>query len=84
MDTEAIFRLICGGAAAVMIVCCARRRHRLLSVLLGSGTGLAALMLVNLFGSSIGAHIPLNLFNVCGSTVLGAPFVAALIIIRYI
>ena len=84
MDTAVIFYLLCGAALAAMIVYYARRKHRVLSALFGSITGLAALLLVNFFGGAFGAQLPLNLFNVCGSTVLGAPFVAAMIIIRYI
>ena len=84
MDTSVIFYLLCGAAAAAMAVYYVRRRHKLLSALFGSATGLAALLLVNFFGGAFGAQLPLNLFNVCGSTVLGAPFVAAMIIVRYI
>ena len=84
MDTGMIFWLVCGAVLAAMIVYYARRKHKLLSVLFGSSSGLAALLLVNRFGGELGAYLPLNLFNVCGSTALGAPFVAAMIICKYI
>ncbi len=84
MDTGLIFYIVCGAALAAMAVYYARRKHKLLSALFGSISGLAALFLVNLFGEQFGAFLPLNLFNVCGSTVLGAPFVAAMIVVRYL
>lgn len=84
MDTGMIFFIACGAALAAMTVYYARRKHKLLSALFGSVSGLTALFLVNLFGGSFGAYLPLNAFNVCGSTVLGAPFVAAMIICKYI
>ena len=69
MDTGMIFFIACGAALAAMTVYYARRKHKLLSAL---------------FGGSFGAYLPLNAFNVCGSTVLGAPFVAAMIVCKYI
>ena len=84
MDTGLIFWLVCGAAAAAMLVYYVRRKHKLLSALFGSGSGLAALFLVNRFGGGLGAELPLNAFNLCGSTVLGAPFVAAMIVCKYI
>ena len=84
MDTGLIFYIVCGAALAAMAVYYARRKHKLLSALFGSISGLAALFLVNLFGEQFGAFLSLNLFNVCGSTVLGAPFVAAMIVVRYL
>ncbi|MDO4863902.1 MAG: pro-sigmaK processing inhibitor BofA family protein [Ruminococcus sp.] len=82
MDTGLIFYIVCGAVLAAMVVYYARRKHKLLSALFGSGSGLAALLLVNYFGGQFGAYLPMNLFNVCGSTVLGAPFVAAMIVVR--
>lgn len=84
MDTGVIFYIACAAAIAAMVVYYARRRHKLLSVMFGSGSGLAALFLVNFFGGAFGAELPLNVFNVCGSAVLGAPFVAAMIVVKYI
>lgn len=82
--TDVIFYLICGGAAVVMAVYYLRRRHRLSSALFGSISGISALLLLNFFGEAFGAQLPLNVFNVCGSLVLGAPFVASLVIITHI
>ncbi|MBO7394858.1 MAG: pro-sigmaK processing inhibitor BofA family protein [Ruminococcus sp.] len=84
MDTGMIFFIVCGAVLAAMIVYYTRRRHKLLSALFGSASGFAALLLVNRFGGELGAYLPLNAFNICGSTVLGAPFVAAMIICKYI
>lgn len=84
MGTEAIFYTVCAAAALIMIIYYARRRRKLSSALFGGSTGLAALLLMNLFGGAVGVYLPLNLFNVCGSVILGAPFVAGLVIIRYL
>ena len=46
-------------------------------------TGFIALVLVNKYGFMIGADIPLNTFNICGSAVLGVPFVVCLVIIEF-
>jgi len=55
-----------------------RRKKRLSSFLFGSATGLAALILIEKYGMMIGSDIPLNIFNICGSIVLGVPFVVLL------
>lgn len=82
--TDIIFYLICGGAAVFMAVYYLRRKHRLTSALFGGFSGIAALILLNHFGEVFGSQLPLNLFNVCGSLVLGAPFVASLVILTHI
>lgn len=76
--------MTCAAVVLIMFIYYSRRQKRLASVILGTVTGVAALVLVNKFGYIIGADLPLNLFNICGSTVLGVPFVAGLIIIKYI
>lgn len=82
MDTENIFFTACGAAVLIMLIYYRRRKRRPGSALFGALTGLASLMLVNCFGSCINADVPLNLFNICGSTVLGAPFVVCITVLR--
>lgn len=84
MSTEVLFYLICGAVVLIMAIYYIRRRHKLTSFLFGSVTGFGALVLVNRFGDVIGASLPLNTFNICGSIILGVPFVAAMIIIKYL
>lgn len=84
MNTEAIFFMTCAAVVLIMAVYYGGRRKKFSSALFGIITGLAALILVNKYGGIIGAELPLNVFNICGSAVLGVPFVACLIIIKYI
>ena len=83
MNGEMLFYIICAAVVIAVLVYYAGRRRRLLSVFFGAFSGLAALMLLNMFGEKIGVQLSLNLFNVCGSAVLGVPFVAAAVIINY-
>ena len=82
MSTQELFYFICGVTAVIMIIYYIRRKRRLLSAFFGMFTGFAALLAVNCFGGYIGVELPLNLFNVCGSAVLGIPFVALMIIVN--
>ena len=78
------FYFICGCAVLIMTIYYLKRRKRTASVLFGSVSGILTLFLVNCFGASFGAELPLNIFNVSGSALLGVPFVAGLIILKYI
>ncbi len=84
MDSEAIALLAGIAAAGAMLLFYRRRKRRLLSALYGAATGMGALLLVNFFGSYIGAEIPLNAFNVFGSALLGAPFVVLITVLRFL
>lgn len=84
MNTDVLFYLICGAVTLVMVIYYLRRRHKITSFLFGSVTGFLALLLMNRFGGSFGAELPLNVFNIAGSVVLGVPFIAMMIIIRYL
>ncbi len=84
MNTDMIFYLICATAVLIMLIYYMRRKSRISSFLFGSLTGLAALVLLNKYGIYIGADLPLNTFNICGSAVLGIPFVACMIIVKYL
>lgn len=82
MTAEQLFYVVCAVTAVIMFIYYIRRKRRLLSAFFGVFSGLAALLLVNRFGVYIDAELPLNLFNICGSMVLGIPFVALMIIVN--
>ena len=82
MESQKIFYMIYGAAALIMLIYYIGRDKKIRSFLFGSLTGLGALMLINEYQSYIGVNIPLNLFNVSGSAVLGVPFVIMLVIIQ--
>ena len=84
MDTEMIFRTLCGAVAVIMVIYYFRREKKLLSFLTGAVTGGAALFIVNKYGLMIGADIPLNIFNTVGSIVLGVPFLIFLVIMNFL
>lgn len=84
MRIETVFYLICAAVILIMLLYYIKRKRRLSSALFGMISGFAALVLMNKFGYFIGGELPLNTFNVCGSMVLGIPFVAAMIIIKYL
>ena len=84
MNFDILFYSICAVVLLIMIIYYLKRKHKFLSALFGSCSGLTALFLVNYFGGMLGTNLPINVFNLCGSIVLGAPFVAAMVVIRYI
>lgn len=84
MTTENIFRILCGAAVFIMAVYYIKREHKLRSLIFGGLTGFAALVIINKYGGMIGADIPLNIFNIVGSSILGVPFVICLVILTQI
>lgn len=82
MTAENIFKAVCIAAAGIMLIYYIKRERKILSFLFGAVTGAAALIILNKYGSLIGAEIPLNIFNVGGSVVLGVPFVICLVILK--
>ena len=84
METETLFYLICVVAVLIMLEYFRRRKRKIISFIFGAVTGFIALVLVNKYGFVIGADIPLNTFNICGSAVLGVPFVVCLVIINFL
>lgn len=81
MTAENIFYGVCAAAVLVMLIYYIKRERKLFSALFGALTGAAALIILNKYGSFIGADVPLNVFNVIGSAVLGVPFVICLVIL---
>lgn len=84
MRTDLIFGLLCTVVVLVMLIYYMRRERKVLSFVFGAFTGVAALFILNKYGGFIGADIPLNLFNVSGSAVLGVPFVVGIVILKYL
>lgn len=84
MRTDLIFWLMCAVVVLTMLIYYSRRDRKILSFIFGSFTGMAALFILNRYGGAIGAEIPLNIFNVGGSAVLGVPFVAGLVFLKYL
>jgi hypothetical protein len=60
----------------------ARRKHTFKSVLLGMGSGAAALLLLHYFGAPLGYQPELGLFNMSTALVLGVPGVALIFIVN--
>lgn len=81
MDSEKIFYIICAIAVLLMLIVYITRKRRVLSFIFGSVSGMTALFLLCRCGAEIGVDVPFNVFNLCGSGVLGIPFVVFLAII---
>lgn len=79
-----IFVSLCAIAALTMSIYYLTRFKRLKTVFFGTFTGITALLLLNSFGGGFGAALPLNLFNVCGSAVLGVPFLICAVVFKFI
>ena len=84
MNPEMIFRALCILVIIIMIIYYLKREKKLLSFLTGAFTGIAALFLMNRYGDMLGLTIPLNVFNISGSVVLGVPFVVFLVIMNFL
>ena len=82
MNTDVIFAVICSVTVLIMTVYYMKRKNKLRSVLLGSLTGITALLILDRWGNCFNSELPLNTFNVCGSAVLGVPFVIMLVILK--
>lgn len=75
---------ICAAVVIFMLIYYMKRERKLLSFFIGALTGLAALMVLNKYGENFGAFVPLNIFNVSASAVLGVPFVIFLAVMSFI
>ena len=79
---EIIFWSLCGIAVLAMAVYYMTRLKRLRSIFYGALTGIISLFLVNYFGGRFCVNLPLNIFNVTGSIILGIPFVICMVIFK--
>lgn len=84
MNTDLVFGAVCTVIVLTMLIYYMRRERKILSFVFGAFTGMTALFILNRYGGAIGAEIPLNIFNVGGSAVLGVPFVAGLVVLKYL
>lgn len=84
MDTEMLFKMLCGIIVGIMAVYYFRRQKKIFSIIIGALTGCAALFIVNKYGGNFGVNVPFNLFNVSGSLVLGVPFVVFVVIMNFL
>ena len=82
MDTDVVFAALCAVVTVIMGVYYFSRKKRIRTLLFGALSGLAALLILNRWGGSFNTELPLNIFNVCGSSVLGVPFVICLVILK--
>ena len=82
MTANSLFVLMCCTAAAVMLFYYHSRKRKVRSVLFGSVTGFAGLLLLEHFGGVFGGEVPLNCFNVCRSLLLGVPFDLCIVLLR--
>jgi hypothetical protein len=71
------------GAAAVLLMAAEyiRQKHKLPALLIGAGSGLAALLLLHTYGAAVGFTPPLTLLTVGVSAVLGIPGVILLLFV---
>ncbi len=79
-----IFLSLCAIAALTMSIYYLTRFKRFKTLFFGTFTGITALLLLNSFGGGFGAALPLNIFNVCGSVVLGVPFLICAIVFNFL
>lgn len=82
MTADLLFKGVCAAVLLIMLIYYLKRERKIISFLFGALTGAAALIVLNKYGSLIGVNIPLNTFNVSGSTILGVPFVVCLAVIK--
>lgn len=65
--------LLCAVWALWMLVTYLRQKHRLLSILLGVGSGVGGLLLCHFYGDPIGFQPPLTVCTLSVSAVGGIP-----------
>lgn len=84
ISTDVIFAVMCVLCALTVAVYIFTREKRFKAMILSVMTGLFALFILNYFGDKLKVNVPLNTFDVCGSMVLGVPFLIGVILINSI
>ena len=84
MNRNMIFAAICGVVTLIMAIYYLRREHSVRTLLFGALSGLVALLILNQYGSMFSSWLPLNVFNLAGSAVLGVPFVIILVLLKIV
>lgn len=79
-----IFWSLCAVAVIAMTVYYVTRLKRWRTFVYGALTGFVSLILLNIFGNGLGITMPLNIFNVSGSIILGVPFVICMVILNFL
>ena len=79
-----IFWSLCAVAVIAMMVYYVTRLKRWRTFVYGALTGFVSLILLNMFGNGLGITMPLNIFNVSGSIILGVPFVICMVILNFL
>lgn len=76
--------LLIGGAAVIWMLYeyLHRKLHRLAAFLTGTCSGIAALLLLHVFGAQIGISPPLTLYTLGVSAVAGIPGVLLLVVMQ--
>lgn len=81
---QMVFWSIWGALGLWMFTYYCRCVHKIRAVLAGSGSGLAALLLLHYFGNVVGFVPEVNLFNLMQSVILGIPGVLLMTVLHFI
>lgn len=84
METNTIFIVGCTAAAAAMVIYYLRKRRNTASFIAGTVSGIVSLFLLEKVSDLFSLNIPLNLFNIAGSLILGVPYVVILAIMNFL
>ena len=84
MEKEMIFKITCGIAVLIMLIYYIKRKNKLGSFMFGAFFGLSALFLLERFSDIFNISVTLNMFNICGSALLGIPFTALIFLLKYL
>ena len=82
--TDSIFWGAVVVAAVIMIIYYWKSKKPIKNAFLGIFSGAAGLLLVHFLGNYIGISLPLSIFNISVSLILGVPGVITLIILHFI
>ena len=80
---EVIFWGIWAVLGLIMLLYYLRRKRRVLSLLVGAGSGLLALRVVHYGGSLVGISPVLNPLHLVQSAVLGVPGVILMVVLHF-
>ena len=80
---EVIFWGIWAVLGLIMLLYYLRRKRRVLSLLVGAGRGLLALLVVHYGGSLVGISPVLNPLHLVQSAVLGVPGVILMVVLHF-
>lgn len=80
---EVIFWGIWAVLGLIMLLYYLRRKRRVLSLLVGAGSGLLSLLVVHYGGSLVGISPALNPLHLVQSAVLGVPGVILMVVLHF-